>query len=185
MEEHLLLWKHSFSWSKTWSYLFLLMTHRIIEQIKLKEPLDILSRQGYSQSCITSLSQDLKASKDHHSTIFLEQPVLVPNHPSLKYFSLSTAGISLDVSCDHCFLPFTVYWILFSNWLICNFKMSIEFPLSLLFWNSVLLSVSPQVPGWISGRPLPFLQCIHPSHQLRYSKLKGAFQVWAHKHWAE
>lgn len=71
------------------------------------------------------------------------------------------------------FSHFTMYWSLFSDWLMCNFKMAIEFPLSLLFWNPVLLSASPQVPDWVSGIPLPFLQRIHPSRELRCSELRS------------
>lgn len=51
--------------------------------------------------------------------------------------------------------------------------MAIEFPLSLLFWNQMLLSASPQVPGWVSGLPLPFLQRIHPSREQRCSELRS------------
>lgn len=45
-------------------------------------------------------------------------------------------------------------------------KSKIEFPLSLPFWDHALLSASPQVPAWLSGILLPFLQHIHSFHEM-------------------
>lgn len=63
---------------------FMFITHRIIEQIKLKKPLGIFSRQGCPHICITSCLG-----------MFWRFP-----RTAIQQL-INIVGISLDVACDH------------------------------------------------------------------------------------
>lgn len=98
------------------------------------------------------------------------------------------AGISHDVTCDHCLLSFfcAIQKSLLSNQSWCNRRWQLNFlsASSTPTWKNEALCISSVVIQ-PPGLPLCLLQPSHPSHILGCLKWDSMFQVWSHQHWVE